>query len=246
MPITKVTAPNPTENADPWITARNTLDDQLKATANAAATGVDALEAAKGAANGLATLGPDSKLLSSQLPALAITEFLETSANQAAMLAKAGQQGDWTIRTDLGTVWVITGSNPAQLASWTQMGYPTAPVTTVNGKAGVVVLSATDVGALSQVDFDAYAASSLAAFEALETVVASKAAEADLTALQGTVTALQGTVSTVSANSDNAFQTAQAAQTTADEALAGLVVKGVLDHDETAPSDGVWLRRPAP
>ncbi|AYB70138.1 hypothetical protein SEA_ONEIAGILLIAN_28 [Microbacterium phage OneinaGillian] len=241
MAITAVTAPLPAENADPWIAARNLLDSQLKATANAAAALADANQAAlatkadgsaltaglagkidtsqRGAANGVATLDAQSKLLTSQLPALAVTEYLQSSANQAAMLAKVGQQGDWTIRTDLGTVWVITGADPTQLASWTQLGYPSAPVTTVNGFSGIVVLTAADVGALSLTEFTEYVGNSLAAFEALEAVVATKAASEDLTALQGTVTALQGTVSTVAGDANNAFTTAQAAQTTADAAI---------------------------
>lgn len=28
--------------------------------------------------------------------------------------------------------------------------------------------------------------------------------------------------------------------------VASIVVLGVIDHDETPPSPGVWLRRPAP
>lgn len=167
MAIPTVTAPLPAENADPWIAARNTLDTQLKATANGAAAAADALEVSKAsaadldnvftiasaaipasqkaAANGVATLGSDLKIPAAQLPALAITEFLGSSANQAAMLAKVGQQGDWTTRTDLGTVWIITGADPTQLASWTQMTYPTAPVTTVAGRTGAIVLTAADI-----------------------------------------------------------------------------------------------------
>lgn len=113
----------------------------------------------RAAANGVATLGADSKLPAAQLPALAITEFLGSSANQAAMLAKTGQQGDWTTRTDLGTVWIITGSDPTQLASWTALTYPTAPVTTVSGRTGAVVLTKTDVG-LNNVDNTADSAKS--------------------------------------------------------------------------------------
>ena len=45
MAITKVTASPPAENTDPWYSARTTLDNQLKATANAAATLADELEA---------------------------------------------------------------------------------------------------------------------------------------------------------------------------------------------------------
>lgn len=84
---------------------------------------------------------------SAQIPAIAITEYLGSVASQAAMLALSGQKGDWAVRSDLGTTWVITGNDPTQLADWTQLGYPTAPVTSVNGQAGVVVLGAADVGA---------------------------------------------------------------------------------------------------
>lgn len=170
--ITPVTATPPAEGVEPWYGPRTTFDDQLKSTANAAAEKADAVEAAlpakadvsalagkistteKGAASGVATLGADSKLPAAQLPAIAITEFLGASANQAAMLAKVGQQGDWTIRTDSGTVWVITGATPTQLASWTELGYPTSPVTSVNSKTGIVVLAPIDIGAAAAGDLN--------------------------------------------------------------------------------------------
>lgn len=154
MAIPTVTAPLPAESSDPWITARNLLDTQLKATANAAAAGVDAVEAARGANSGIATLDAGGKLTPAQLPALAVTEYLGSVATQAAMLALAGQQGDWAIRTDRGTVFIITGSNPAVIGSWTEMAYPTAPVLSVNGKTGVVSLVPGDLGAATAGDLD--------------------------------------------------------------------------------------------
>lgn len=187
--ITPVTATPPAEGVEPWYGPRTTFDDQLKSTANAAAAKADAVETAlpakldasqKGAASGVASLGADSKLLTAQLPAIAVSDYLQASANQAAMLAKVGEKGDWTIRQDLGTVWIITGDTPTQLASWTELGYPTAPVTTVNGEAGVVVLSAADVGALALADFTAYQTAAATQFGNLEDVVATKAAAADL------------------------------------------------------------------
>lgn len=84
---------------------------------------------------------------SAQIPAIAITEFLGSVANQAAMLALSGQRGDWCIRTDLSMAYVITGTDPTQLSDWTGMAYPTAPVTSVNGQTGAVTLAAADVGA---------------------------------------------------------------------------------------------------
>lgn len=211
MAITPVTAPLPAENLDPWIAARTLLDGQLKTTANAAAAGVDALEVAKGAANGLATLGSDGKLLEGQLPAIAITDYLGASANQAAMLAKTGQKGDWTIREDLGTVWLVTGATPTQLASWTQLGYPTIPVTSVNGQSGAVVISPASIGAATAADLD-------------NVFAIATQAQADATL---------------------ALANAAAAQADATQALAGMVVDGVIDYDETPPSPGIYLRRPA-
>lgn len=83
----------------------------------------------------------------SQIPAIAITEFLGTAVNQAAMLALSGQKGDWCIRSDTNTTWVITGTDPTLIGSWTELEYPASAVTSVNGQTGVVVLGYADVGA---------------------------------------------------------------------------------------------------
>jgi hypothetical protein len=90
-------------------------------------------------------------LSTAQVPSIAIVDYLGTVSGQTAMLALVGQKGDWAIRSDLGSVWVITGSNPTQLSSWTSLSYPTAPVTSVAGQTGAVTLAKTDVG-LSNVD----------------------------------------------------------------------------------------------
>lgn len=100
-----------------------------------------------GAPLGVATLGADTKLTASQLPDIAVSEFLGTVASEVLMLALVGQKGDWCIRSDLGTTWIITGADPTQLSSWTQMAYPAAPVISVNSKTGAVSLSYSDVGA---------------------------------------------------------------------------------------------------
>ena len=90
-------------------------------------------------------------LASSQIPAIAVTDYRGASANQAAMLAKVGQKGDWTIRTDLGTAWIITGADPTVLGGWTELAYPASPVQSVAGKTGAVTLVKADVG-LGNVD----------------------------------------------------------------------------------------------
>ena len=97
----------------------------------------------------------DGKVPTSQIPAIALTDFLGTVANQAAMLALTGEKGDWTIRTDTSTTWIITGDTPSALSSWTQIVSPAGggggAVSSVNSKTGDVVLAKGDLG-LANVD----------------------------------------------------------------------------------------------
>ena len=102
----------------------------------------------KGSAGGYASLDSGGKVPQAQLPAIAITEYLGEVANQTAMLALSGQKGDWCIRTDTGAVWIITGTDPALLGSWTSVSYPASPVTSVAGRTGDVTISAADVSGL--------------------------------------------------------------------------------------------------
>jgi hypothetical protein len=83
----------------------------------------------KNQASGYAGLDSNSKLNPSQLPPIAIIDFLGAIANQIAMLALIGQKGDWCIRSDqsLNPMWIITGSDPTQLNSWTAVPYPAIP-----------------------------------------------------------------------------------------------------------------------
>lgn len=90
---------------------------------------------ALGVANGAATLDSGGKLPTSQLPNLAIIDFLGTAANQTAMLALSGQKGDWCARSDTSTVYVITGSDPTLIGSWTALSYPTGAGGTVTSVA---------------------------------------------------------------------------------------------------------------
>lgn len=85
-------------------------------------------------------------LPTSQLPSIAVIDFLGSVSSQAAMLALTGQKGDWCIRTDLGQTWIITGNTTTQIGSWTAMPIGTAPVQTVNGQTGAVVLGKSDFG----------------------------------------------------------------------------------------------------
>lgn len=90
-------------------------------------------------------------LPTSQLPAIAITEFLGEVADETAMLLLSGERGDWCIRTDLGATFVLIDDFPTVLANWRMLEYAGAPVSSVNGQVGVVVLGKGDVG-LGNVD----------------------------------------------------------------------------------------------
>lgn len=90
------------------------------------------------------------KIPASQIPDIAISEYLGTAASQAAMLALTGQKGDWAIRTDTGLTWIITGTDPTLLASWTSLSYPGAPVVSINGQTGAITIEALVVAATSK------------------------------------------------------------------------------------------------
>jgi hypothetical protein len=100
----------------------------------------------KGAANGVATLGADQKIPSSQLPAIAITDTFVV-ATEAAMLALVAERGDIAIRTDVSKTFILATDTPANVADWKEVLVPAAPVQTVNGYTGNVVLTSADVGA---------------------------------------------------------------------------------------------------
>jgi hypothetical protein len=101
---------------------------------------------------GLAALDGTGKILASQLPDLAVIDYLGASADQTAMLALTGQKGDWTTRSDTGTAWIITGNTPSSLSSWTQLPYPSVTAGTLTGTtlaSNVVASSLTSVGTLT-------------------------------------------------------------------------------------------------
>jgi hypothetical protein len=115
----------------------------------------------KGAVNGIATLDASAKLAASQLPDLAISDFLGAVANEAGMLAKTGQKGDWVTRSDDGKVYVITGDAPAQASSWTALSYPVASTqqnADWSAASGVAqILNKPSLGTAAATDASAYA-----------------------------------------------------------------------------------------
>lgn len=107
-----------------------------------------------GVANGLATLDAQGRLTQTQLPDLAIVEFLGEVADQTAMLALTGQRGDWITRTDTSTVWILIDDDASILSNWKEIYYPASAITSVNGQTGVVVIDKDDVGLGNVDDFE--------------------------------------------------------------------------------------------
>lgn len=88
----------------------------------------------------------DGMVPTAQIPAIAITEFLGSVVSQSAMLALTGQRGDWCNRSDVSKAFVLVAEPASTLSNWAAIDYPAAPVLSVNGQAGTVVLGKTDVG----------------------------------------------------------------------------------------------------
>lgn len=120
-----------------------------------------------GAANGVATLGADGKLLSSQLPALSITDVF-VIASEAAMLALTAQRGDVAVRSDLSKTFILAVEGAATLANWQEVLVPAGGgVSSVAGRTGSIVLTADDVSDAGATGKLAMRASSAAVLTAL-------------------------------------------------------------------------------
>ncbi len=148
----------PTTSVYDQLVAQATSAATDAAQAQAAATSAQASATAAAASAATATAGLASKadlvggvLATSQLPALAITSFLGVVASEPDMLALTGQLGDFCARSDTSGMYVVTGDDPTRTNSWTEISYPPAPVTSVNGQTGGVVIGKSDLG-LGSVD----------------------------------------------------------------------------------------------
>jgi len=100
----------------------------------------------KGANNGVATLGNNGKIPSSQIPAISF-QSVNVVANQTDMLAlNNAVAGSIAIRTDLNKNYVLSQTPASQLSNWVELVTPNA-VNAVNGYAGPsVVLTTNDIG----------------------------------------------------------------------------------------------------
>ncbi|MEZ5537648.1 MAG: hypothetical protein R3F02_18765 [Thiolinea sp.] len=99
-------------------------------------TDIANIVASKGAANGIATLGADGKLPASQIPAIAVSDFLGEVADEASMLALTGQRGDWAVRTDESKTYMLAGDDASVLANWKEIVSPSDGVTALRNTSG--------------------------------------------------------------------------------------------------------------
>jgi|GEM_PF-1568706 len=184
----------------------------------------------KGVANGVATLGSDSKIPISQLPALAINDTF-TAANQSAMLALTAQRGDVCIRTDVGKTFILSTDNPATLADWKEIT-ASGQVSSVNGQTGTVTLTAAQVGAA--------ATTHTHAISDVTNLSSSLAAKLDTTELSGT----WGVLPTIKWTG-----TTWPARTTPAGYSGAVIWDSATDISATAPSASIagdrWMRRVA-
>ncbi len=89
----------------------------------------------------------DGKIPTSQLPAVAISEFLGRAADESEMILLEGQRGDYCYREDLQAAFWLTTDDPSDKDNWLQVALPSVSVQSVNDQTGTVVLGYADVGA---------------------------------------------------------------------------------------------------
>lgn len=111
--------------------------------------GTAAAKDAGTASGNIPVLGSDGKLDTSVIPAIALSDIF-TVENETEMLALAAQTGDVAIRTDENKTYILSAEPASELLNWKQILTPAAPVQSVNGKTGVVTLTADDVGATDE------------------------------------------------------------------------------------------------
>ena len=104
---------------------------------------------ARGSVNGVASL-VSGKIPSDQIPPISFTSVSVVSS-ESAMRALNGIVGSIAIRTDMSKNYVLSQSDANIPSNWVELLTPAAPVQSVNGKRGIVLLTKTDL-VLNDVD----------------------------------------------------------------------------------------------
>lgn len=98
-----------------------------------------------GVANGTASLNAQGKIPTDQIPAISFSS-VKVLGSESDMLALRGAVvGSVVIRTDVNKNYVLAQADPSVLANWIQLLTPAPPVQTVNGYAGNVSITKSDV-----------------------------------------------------------------------------------------------------
>jgi hypothetical protein len=100
----------------------------------------------KGAPLGVATLDINGLIPTVQIPPLTLGEVFDV-ANQTQMLGLLAHRGALAYRSDNGQVYLLVSDSPNNLGDWKPV-VAGGQVVSVNGRSGVVLLSAGDVGAV--------------------------------------------------------------------------------------------------
>jgi len=133
-----------TDQHELWVGDGSTAGG-IKVTANVEGNYIPNSE--KAAANGVATLDGNSKIPTSQLPALAITDTY-TAADETAHKALVLEKGDVVVRTDENKSYIAIADQDGtatDLSGYQELLTPTDAVQSVNGQTGAVVLTTDDI-----------------------------------------------------------------------------------------------------
>lgn len=149
-----------------------------------------------GTANGVATLGGDGKVPTSQLPALALTD-VSVVGSQVAQLALTAEEGDVAIRTDLNKSYIHNGGTSGTMSDWSELLTPTDAVLSVNGQTGIVSLTTSNIAEGSNLYFtDERAQDAIGAMVDGTLVYADATPRLQRAALTGAITASAGSNTT--------------------------------------------------
>lgn len=99
-----------------------------------------------GAANGAASLNALGKIPTDQIPAISFSSVKVLGSESEMLALNSAVVGSVVIRTDVNKNYVLAQANPNLLANWIELLTPAPPVQTVNGYAGNVSITKSDVG----------------------------------------------------------------------------------------------------
>ena len=141
-----INSPTGLAKADVGLSNVDNTADSAKPVSSAQQTALNLKEDAadKGAANGYASLGADSKIPTAQLPALAITDTFVV-ASQAAQVALTAEVGDICIRTDQNKSYILKTDPASTFSNWSELLTPTDSVLSVNSLTGAVTLTTANI-----------------------------------------------------------------------------------------------------